>query len=118
MNRDQNAYAAVYHIQGPMGEKTGMDFVTRLNDDSGLTTTNMKEGVAMEAPAHHRRRLVAGAEPVALWEAHWAEVNRIRWDAGGIRGPVGQEDFIESWRRSIRDTADFHAARGVYVPVA
>jgi len=117
MNRRENAYSAVYHIISPMGDKKGMDFVTRFQDGSGLSTTNVKEGVAMEAPAHHHRRLVAGAGAEALWEAHRAEVARLSPTCGGLRGSVGDEDFIDSWRRSIRDSADFHAARGVYVPV-
>jgi len=117
MNGTEDAYSAVYHIISPVGDKKGMDFVTRFSDGSGLSTTNVKEGVAMEAPPHHHRLLVAGAATEALWAAHKAEVERLGVATGGVRGPVSQEDFIDSWRRSIRDSADFHASRGVYVPV-
>ena len=72
----------------------------------------------MEAPAHHRRLLVAGGAPAELWDAHRAEVARLAPAAGGVSGPVGHEHFIHSWRRSIRESADFYATRGVYVPAA
>jgi hypothetical protein len=117
MNRRDDAYAAVYHVMSPMGDKKGMDFVTRFRDGSGLTTTNIPDGVALQAPAHHHRFLVAGASAEALWPAHQAEVARLLPSVGGLRGSVGEEDFIDSWRRSIRDGADFQTARGVFVPV-
>jgi hypothetical protein len=117
MKPAENAYAAIYHLTTPLGSKTGMDFVTRFSDGSGLTTTNVKDGVALQAPPHHRRQLLEKAGPDQLWPAHRHLAEEVAAEAGGTHGPVGHEHFIESWRRSIRETVDFHAARGVYVPL-
>ena len=117
MNRTQDAYAGIYHLNTPVGVRTGIDVVSMFADDSGLTTTDIKDGVALEAPAHHPRQLVVGGTPEQLWKLHQARVAELTLETGGLFGRVSEEHFIETWRRAIREQADFHAARGVYVPV-
>lgn len=116
LNRAENAYACAYHVTTPVGRKTWCDFVTRLADGGGLTSSSSAEALALKEPPQNRRQAVDGASPQELWQAHRARVAQIAPSAGGIVGPVSPDDFVESWRRHIREVADFQEARGVYVP--
>ncbi|MGQ9731882.1 MAG: hypothetical protein ACUVX8_11510 [Candidatus Zipacnadales bacterium] len=118
MNANANAYAAHYYVLSPLKAQTATEFMTQFVNGSELTTTNAKEGVLLEAPSHHFRQLLMKASPPQLWEAHQERVAELAAHHGGISGPVGQEHFIECWRKSIRESADFHASRGVYVSLA
>ena len=117
MNRSENAYGLVYHIVTPMKSKTMCDIVTVFKDGTDLTTCTSKEAVAVTSPPGSHKQALDGASPQQLWRAHQTKVAELSPSAGGIAGPVNQEDFIEHWRQYFRDYADFQAGRGVYVPV-
>ncbi|MFQ6131076.1 MAG: hypothetical protein ACE5R4_03495 [Armatimonadota bacterium] len=116
LNRAENAYACAYHVITPVGTKVFYDFVTRLRDGGGLTSTSSREGVAVLEPEKFRRQALHGASPEELWRAHQAKLAELAPLAGGVAGPVSADDFVEAWRRHIREVADFQAERGVYLP--
>jgi len=116
MNREEQAYADIYHVITPMKNIVYTEFVTCLADGGGLTTVNNREAVATESPPLARRQALHGASPEALWQAHRAKLAELAPAAGGVSGPVSVEHYAERFRQAWRRFADFQVQRGAWVP--
>ena len=93
-----------------------IDMVTQLRDGDMVLTVNSRQGMALNVPQRIHRRLAHRQMPDAMWRVHDRRVGELAGDHGGVRGPVGPDDFVDSFAGSFRIQADYNLARGVYVP--
>ncbi len=116
LHRQANAYAAIYHVITPLGTKVLMDIVTRFRDGAFVMTTNSRQAMTLAVPEHIHRYLLNKGAPDAMWADHQQKVAELAGRHGGVRGPVGPDDFVDAFRGSFREQADFNVSRKVYLP--
>jgi hypothetical protein len=109
-----DAYAKVASVIRPDGRRQWVAVVARLTDGGlGATTDDRLE---LDDPPFYRRVAAVGARPVEVWDRHREAV--LGWSAGGVFPlPLTPEAVRTAELEMESGFVDFHAARGVLVPV-
>ena len=111
---DGTHFALIVYVEMPEEKRLNIAIVTEFTDHSFGVTTNAKKELEPEPNHHAHRHLKAEAEE--LHRLHQQHLEQWRGD--------GLEPVKQSWDRlpqvildAEQATVDFHASRGVFVPM-